>query len=372
MKQKNLNQYAYNQDDEEDDSYFEPARHPTRTKKSRGYEADSFIVPDAEDDEDFAPVRVAKPSKSAKSRGLGAPITVDQRTADLNDFQNDVLRDFMGGAKSLRKDIMSHKGYREAIFTDTVLREMGIDLPQNLDEMRAIHGIRHEMVDLWGKQFLPLIENTRVVYGDHAPVPRNPLLRRRQVQRPRVVHEVSDDDDGEEVVDQNHQLVVDLCSDDDAPVPAPIESESDYFFDDGDDFEEEDDDGAVHISHHFTQNQDPEVAHFNSRWSQLGPAIGDGSTAKPAKAPTSRAGSKAPGAANKKRPFRRNGSGSFGGKGYAGVKKRGPKAAGGRASGGATSTKRAAGGGGRRAGGAGGSTGGAGGGGWSSVMAMPT
>lgn len=232
---------------------------------------------------------------------------------------------------------------------------MGLDLPQDLNEMRAIRGIRPEMVELYGKQFLPLIENSRSCYGEEAPVPRNPAIRRRPAVRSHVIHELSEDD--EEIDDQNHRLVVDLCSDAEE-IPGDVELESNYSFDDDDD--EEDDDDALHTSHHFTPSHDPQVAAFNSRYTQ---AAGPG--APTAKAAPSRAGSKAPGAGFKKKSFRRKGSGSFGNS-YGGVKKRAPKAS---ASGGAAAPKRGAGGASRRGGGA---SGGGGAGAWSSIMAMPT
>jgi len=348
-KQK-IRSFAYNDDDEDD--AFDAPRHQIRNKTARGYEADDFVV---DEDDDFAPIRVAKPSRATKAKGLGAPITSDQRTAELTEFQHDVLRDFTDGARQLRKSIQEKKGHREAIFTDTVLREMGLDLPQNLDEMKTIPGIRPEMVDLYGKQFLALINNTRNFYGDEAPVPRNPLLRNRQAQR-RVIHEIDDDDDDEEVDDQNHRLVVDLCSEEEDEVVAPAEEEeeeSNYGdFDEDDD----DDDGVIRTSHHFTQFQNPDVADFNSRYTQLGG--GAAPSTKAAKAPAGRGGSKASGSGYKKKGnFRKRASGSFG-KSFGGVKKRAPKATGSRASTGASAARKPPGGASRS------------GGGW--IMAMPT
>ncbi|KAI1512506.1 ATP-dependent DNA helicase hus2/rqh1 [Pyrenophora tritici-repentis] len=340
----------------DDEDAFDVPRHPTRKKTTRGYETDDFVVDDAGDD-GFAPIRVAKPSRATKAKGLGTPITSDQRTAELTEFQHDVLHDFTTGAKQLRQTIQQKKGHREAIFTDTVLREMGLDLPRNLDEMKTIPGIRPEMVDLYGTQFLALINNTRSFYGDGVPIPRNPLLRNRQAQR-RVVHEIVDDDDDEEVDDQNHRLVVDLCSEEEDEVVPPaeeFEEESDY----GEIDEDDDDDGVVRTSHHFSQFQNPDVADFNSRYTQLGG--GAAPSTKTAKAPAARGGSKASGSGyRKKGPSRKRASGSFG-KSFGGVKKRAPKESGSRASGGASAaTKKPP---------AGGSKGG-GGGGW--IMAMPT
>jgi bloom syndrome protein len=264
----------------------------------------------------------------------------------------------MNGAKQLRKGIEDKKNHREAIFTDTVLREMGLDLPMDLDEMKTIPGIRPEMVDLYGRQFLALVDNTRNFYGDDTPVPRNPQLRNRRPQQSRVIHEI-DDDDEEEVVDQNHRLVVDLCSEDEEEVPIAEESEEESFYGEFGD-EDEDDDDAVHTSHHFSQFPNQAVAEFNSKYTQLGGGAAP-STSKATKAPAARGRSKASGFGYKKGSFRKRAS--FG-KGSAGVKKRASKGSSSRASGGATAGRPSGRGG--RGGGAGAS------GGWNGVMAMPT
>jgi bloom syndrome protein len=312
-------------------------------------------------DDDFAPIRVAKSSRATKAKGMGAPITTDQRTQGLTEFQSDVLRDFMDGAKQLRKGIEEKKSHREAIFTDTVLREMGLDLPMDLDEMKTIPGIRPEMVDLYGRQFLVLINNTRNFYGDDTPVPSNPQLRNLRRQQSRVIHEIDDDD--EEVVDQNHRLVVDLCSEDEdeeEEIPVAQDSEEESFYGDFDD-EDDDDDGAVHTSHHFSQAPNPDVAAFNNRYTQLGGGAAP-SIPKVTKAPAARGRLKASGSGYKKGSFRKRAS--FG-KSAAGVKKRASKGSSSRASGGATTASKASSRG-PRGGGAGAPSA------WNGVLAMPT
>ncbi|USP73154.1 uncharacterized protein yc1106_00428 [Curvularia clavata] len=362
-----------------------PVRAPKQKIRSFAYneytndddDDDDFVVDDDGGDDGFAPVRVAKPLRTTKTKGLGAPITTDQRTGELTELQSDVLRDFMTGAKSLRNSIQVKKGLREAIFTDTVLREMGLDLPRNVDEMKAIPGVRPEMVDLYGKQFLRLINNTRDIYGDEAPVPRNPQLRSRQAQRSRTVYELDDDDDDdEEVDDQNHRLVVDLCDDDDDEVEqeepaADVEEIGDesFYGDFDDDDDDDDNDGAVYTSHHFNQAQNADVAEFNNRYTQLGGGAAP-TTKAAAKAPAAR-GSRASGAGFKgKGSSRKRTSGNFG-KNFNRVTKRGAKGTGkGAASTGASRSR----GGGRGGAGAGAGASGGGGGssGWSSIMAMPT
>ncbi|KAH7378849.1 hypothetical protein BKA66DRAFT_466766 [Pyrenochaeta sp. MPI-SDFR-AT-0127] len=348
---RHIRQFAYHEDDEEDDDYFNAPRRATGNGTTRGHHVRGSVVHDADDTGEFAPIRVAKSSKPIRAQGFGSPITVDERMAGLTDTQQTILEGFMNSAKQLRNDIMSEKDLRHAIFTDTVLREMGLDLPKNLEEMHGIPGIRPQMVELYGKKFLRLVNNSRGFYDKHVPVRRNQLS-----QSSRVIHEVSDDD--EEVDDQNHRLVVDLCSETD-DIPGVEDVESDYSFDVDDD--NDDDDGIVHTSHHFTQNVDPQVAEFNSRYTQLG-AGAVTSTSKAAKLPSSRAGSLVPGAGYKKKSYRKKGSGGFGGS-YGGVKKRATKSSCNRASGGSAVIRKTAGSGKRKVGTPAGA--------WGSIMAMP-
>jgi bloom syndrome protein len=290
-------------------------------------------------------------------KGLGRPITTDDRVAELDDNQQCTVIDFMTGARKLRNDIMSEKGHREPIFNDTVLREMALELPLNLDEMRAIPGIKPEMVDRYGKRFLPLIGNSRVLYRGNVP-----QRRYLQPHRQYFYEDTNVGDEEDEVLDPNHQNIIDLCSDTEIALGAE-DSESNYFDSDGD--EDDEDDGEVHISHHFSQHVDPEVAAFNSRMTQLGPAVPK--TASTSRTSALRGGSRAS-AAKKGRPSRRSGSGSFG-KSYPGVKKRAAKGTSSRASGGTGPTRKPASGG-RMGGGSSGR--GAIANPWSSIMPMPT
>lgn len=349
---RRIQDYAYQQQIEDsDDDHFAKPRHPTRDQKSRSRQSDNF-------NDDFARVRIAKPTKAAaQPKGLGQPITVDERTAGLSGWQQDALHDFLNGAKSLRQDLMTKHSHRQAIFSDTVLREMALRLPFDLEEMKTLPGIRPEMVERYGRKFMHLINNTRDMYGDNAPASRT-----RAPPRQQVVEELSDNDceeeDDEEVFDPNHQDVIDFTvdSDDDAP-QAVEESESDYSYGDNDD----DDDDELHRSHHFTQPLDPEVEEFNNRMTQTMSANAATSRAAASKR-TSRSTSSGP---KRKGPYRKSG-GSFGGKGsFAGVKKRASSKA--SSSKAPTAPKRAAGGGTRRGGAAGG-----GGNGWSGIMGMPT
>jgi bloom syndrome protein len=348
--QQTIRRFAYEEKNEDD--AFDAPRHPMRKQKaSRGYENDGFVVNDDDFGGDFPPVRVAKgPKNGVKAKGLGHPITTDERVAELDDNQVGTFIDFMEGARKLRKDIMAESGLRgEPIFNDIVLQEIGLELPTDLDEMRAIPGIRSEMVDRHGRRFLLIAKNSRRLYMGNPPT-------RRHLQQ--LNEEVVTEDDEDEVMDPNHVNIIDLCSEgEEAPPDAGVEeSESNYF-----DSDDDDDDDDVHISHHFTQNIDPDVVAFNDRMTELGPMVPK-ATAK-SRAPASRGGSKVPGS-RKPKTFRRSGSGNF--KNFSGVKKKASRGSSSRASAATGATKKAP---------SGGRKGGPSGGGtlsWPSVMAMPT
>ncbi|KZM25093.1 DNA helicase [Ascochyta rabiei] len=347
---RKIQDFVYQQQNyDSDDNHFAKPRHPTRDQKSRSRQAEDF-------DDEFAQVRVAKPPRAARQpKGLGKPITVDERTARLSEFEQDILHDFLDGAKRLRQDLMTNNGHRQAIFSDTVLREMALRLPADLEEMRTIPSIRPEMVERYGRKFMLLINNTREMYGGYAPASRS---RAPQHQQAEVLsgNDYQEEDD-EQVFDPNHQeqVLIDFTADSDGDVPLPArDSESDYSYG------ESDDDEALHQSHHFTQPIDPEVEEFNNRLTQTANV-----KAATSKAIASRRALRASSSGPKKRGPNRK-SGSFGGKGsFAGVKKRASSKP--SSSNAPAVSRKPAGGGSRRGGASGG-----GGNGWSAIMGMPT
>lgn len=355
---QSIQQYAYHDDDDDDDDYFEDIQQ--KPSKNRKHSKDDGF------DVDFEPTRKTKPSASNKRKALGPPITVDERIASLDDTQRDILEDFMRGAKSMAEKILIVKGLRNKPFSDTVLREMGLDLPRNEAEMLAIPGINPDMVKHYGKKFLALIRNTRQFYGPHAPKLKDTAPRRRQ-----VLEEDEEDDDDLKPMDPNHQNVIDLVSSDmeEEEVAPGMGDEAAYFDDDGDEYD--DDDGSLRVSHFFQPSAvDPQVEEFNRKASQI---EAEKVTTSGAMAPNTAKYSARGGSKGRSLPWtkggssRRKSSGNFG-KSYAGVSKRGgAKKAGGARKSGSFGTKRVSGGGG---GGGGGSA--SGGGGWSSIMAMPT
>ena len=142
-----------------------------------GYADDGLVVDDNDDDDDFAPAIPANdPSQQQDSMGMpmvrrgastrdrltkkptvGAPITTDEFTANLNAYEIDVMERFVAKAKSLRGEIANKLSLRnETIFTDTILRRIGVKLPTKLNELKAIEGVTSEQADRFGKQFIEI------------------------------------------------------------------------------------------------------------------------------------------------------------------------------------------------------------------------
>lgn len=355
---RKIQDYAYQQQQSDSDhEHFAKPRHATRDQNSRSRQPQDF-------DDEFAAVRFAKPSRAVKhARGLGKPITADERIAGLDEMQRDVLHDFLNGARKLRQDVMTNNGHRQTIFPDTVLREMGLCLPTDLEEMKAIIGINKDMVDRYGRKFMLLINNTRDMYGGVAPAPRSrPSQKRPAIEEHSDGQYQEDDDDGEEVFDPNRQQVIDLCeSDEDVPAQAE-DSESNYSYGDSEDDDDE------RRSHFFTQPLDPEVEEFNSRLTQTASA-----NVASVKATASRKAHTASSTGPKQR-FGRKSGGNYSKGGSSATKKRfATKATSSKAP---AATRRTAGGSSRGGGAGAGAR--AGGGetsttnGWSSIMGMPT
>lgn len=130
---------------------FPPAE-PTRQKhpvSRTGVSGRRRVVVDSEDEDandDFAPsvipnegsaqsdslgmptVRRRKPTERTKN--IGTPITTDSFTSNLNPYELDIMNRFVADAKKLRGEMANSKGLRnESVFTDTILRRIGVVLP---------------------------------------------------------------------------------------------------------------------------------------------------------------------------------------------------------------------------------------------------
>jgi bloom syndrome protein len=205
-----------------------PKRRPTRRPPTVFEDSD-------EEDEDissFAPVReYGVPIQSSK-RQLGPPITTDKKLERLNPTHRHIVEDFVDNAKKQCRNIMVQMSLKQQPFSDTVLREMAINFPQNNEELLSIEGVDPERVRLHGPRFLKLIQEANKNYE---------AMMRAQEDRP---------------VDPNHKNVVEISDDeDDEDANVQLSQEfSDLDFDD------------TETSQYFTADHlDSEVENFNAR-----------------------------------------------------------------------------------------------------------
>ena len=157
----------------------------------RGYVRDDFVASDDEDEDDyFEPVRDRRLRQETPR--LGPPITTDQLMASLSGLHHAFVESFVEEANKEMEKIRNAKNLKKPIFTEANLREMAIHWTTTLKDMEEIPNINVESVKMWGKKFIPLIQ------------------RHERNYEGALAMDVSENRD----LDQNHQNVINLCSED--------------------------------------------------------------------------------------------------------------------------------------------------------------
>jgi bloom syndrome protein len=124
---------------------------------------EDFMVSDDQDDA-FEPMQNRIPRRE-ETPGLGPPITIDERMADLPDTHRVSIIHFVEAAKSLEEKIRNKNGLRRPFFTESHFREMAIDWTVTVEDMMQIPGIDIDRVKKYGSQFVPLIMEYRKNYN---------------------------------------------------------------------------------------------------------------------------------------------------------------------------------------------------------------
>jgi bloom syndrome protein len=170
-----------------------PQRRKAANRSGDGNDGDDYANDDsvASDDEDaFEPLPARRHRREeTPGDGLGPPITIDQRMANLPDIHRVVVGQFVEEAKGLEEKIRNGTGARKPFFTEANFREMAINWTLTLDEMMQIPDINVERVKKYGPQFVKMVTNYHKDYDQM----------------------MADGDD--RVIDKNHQNVIDLISD---------------------------------------------------------------------------------------------------------------------------------------------------------------
>lgn len=263
------------------------ARQPSREGLHfNGYGRDGFVVADDEDDADyeeddfdesdgFEPVRErGQVTRQLPKKPPARPITSDLTMDNLSDTHRMVVEDFVQNAKDINNRLMMDNNLFMAPFTDTMLRQMAIEFPDSLEEMKQIRDIKADQVDAFGKPFLKLLKSSKRFY-----------------------EEMSGLAEEGQPFDRDAYNVINLVSDDEG-------DDDDYGSFNGSGMDEDDEDGGE-CSAYF-QASNPKVAAFNARFANSQLASADTAPSRPTK--------KDGGGKSKKRTYRAKGSNAYGGR----------------------------------------------------------
>lgn len=182
-----------------------------------------------EDADGFPPTRRAGMTVRGKTWAAGPPITIDQRTAELDDIRRNLLENFVSQTREGLHSIMLNQSLRQTPVSDTILREIGLALPSSSVEVQKISTLNDAQWKLYGRVLLQCTRNARqncAEMGVH----------------PSQMQEVFDDDevdDDDFVVDDDEELAQD-----------------------------DEDDGSGVSSRYFDTAADAEVSRFNQQVSQ--------------------------------------------------------------------------------------------------------
>lgn len=297
-------------------------------------DGDGFVIDDEAEDESEGfeappqpkPKMIAKSSRNPRQK-LGAPITMDEKMAALDELHQDVVEEFVREGRSECQKILIARNLRSHPFTDTMLREMAISFPATPKELMSIPGADAQMVALYGERFLKLVKRFKNSFES---------MTGQQLQR------------AERVKDPNHEII-EISDEDGEDDDSMLENELEL---DAEESSEE-----CWSSYFNKQDADPEVEAFNARFSQAQTSAKP-TAAAPAAGRTARPATGGRRYSSGKKPYYRKGSRSSTG-GYS------------RSRSGPGNTKRATS---KRRNGAGGSSKSSrmGGGGSAGIAAMPT
>ena len=167
---------------------------------------DDFVAPESEEEEYFELLQSKGKEREATPAGLGPPVTTDERMEALPELHRVFVYQFVEEAKKEVDRIKNDRNLARLFFTESNLREMAISWTVNIADMRQISGINIDAVNKWGKYIIPIVARYSKNYDD-------------------AMNGREDRD-----IDENHQNVIDLCSDDDEEEYGLGDSEEEAIF----------------------------------------------------------------------------------------------------------------------------------------------
>lgn len=207
---RRLKQYEHREDDEDDESYFNPVARPVGQMSLR----DSFGVynnhhSQASDDFEVPlPRGLLRASRTAEKRTYGPPITSDEQMDVLDPLHRAAVEDFLVRAKEICQKIMFDQSLRQQPFSDTELRVIAMKFPMSKTAMRQLLGGDGEMIERHGERILGELRIMKEQYED--------MLRSAEEARKSMPQ------------DPNHRHVIDLISDDEETDQLMVQLERDH------------------------------------------------------------------------------------------------------------------------------------------------
>ncbi|KIX03750.1 uncharacterized protein Z518_07303 [Rhinocladiella mackenziei CBS 650.93] len=182
-----------------------PVQARSRRKLVRGQLNDSsdeeFMNQNDEDeDEDmFEPARQPTTRRPPERNKVGPPITADPTMAPLDNIHRHILEDFVEKAKSDIERIVIAKSLRQKPVSDRVLREIAISFPRNEEDLKQATGMNTERFKIFGPVLLRLITTA---YNNYQAMK---AAQEDQHGDPndRAVVEISDDEAEEEMLTES-------------------------------------------------------------------------------------------------------------------------------------------------------------------------
>lgn len=225
---------------------------PIHPRPRRNFARHAQVQESSEDDDDqdsegFAPVKEYGVPRTQKKSRMGPSITKDRKMARLDDAHRHVLEVFMEEARNEVSKIMFRNDLRQRQVTDSLLREIGVNFPENDEELVRISGLNAETYKLFGPTLLRLVKSARNNYDAIMAAQGEDLDPNEEASQDEDVYHRHKARQGQ-AQDPNHNLVVEISDDE---------------VDNGEFSASDEDLDETESSHYFSVND--QVSQFNNK-----------------------------------------------------------------------------------------------------------
>lgn len=167
------------EDEDQDDNLVPPptfVSSPIQARKRAGKQSrpQRYVVPSGDESADsdgFAPVRTAGKPRRKNLHQPGPPITTDTYASELDDVRRDLLNQFVNETRMEVNKKAFAKGLRQNLVSDTVLRGIGLALPDDEAELHRISGVNAEMWKVIGPCLLRCTRHAKKTYEEMGVLP---------------------------------------------------------------------------------------------------------------------------------------------------------------------------------------------------------